>query len=329
MLVVVVRRIYCKSKIRWRAPAAFLLLDSEGCRTSWWATAKGFAKGTSAAEKVGPCGPRSESEPTFKLMSDAGASESPRSDRPDALVARKTEDRTLHEMLARMPKRRRVAADTPEGSSSPSPSLGSSDSDLDLSELATILNDAHGAENVATGDFASAAVHRIDGPGVEVIGLGLLPLPVGVPVAAALPQPASGTSANEWLIGPAGVRFENPAWRGGVPRKLLDEVSSAVSVPEGTTCMASLTGLLIAGPGGDLARAMPTDKNSPAGREGWASAAPPFLLSPCSPSLPPSPLLHMRALRWCSRTAVRLSRCHPAEQVGRGGAQGPTRPGFV
>ena len=114
-----------------------------------------------------------------------------------------------------------------------------------IEDIVTRVRLAHGTE--ASGDLISSAVQICGGPGVVVDGL--LPLPVNAHVFASL-QPLGG---NESAIYPPRLAFDNAAWQGGgVPAHFLDAVTRDFGIPTGSVD-ASLRGLLVTGPGGDLA----------------------------------------------------------------------------
>lgn len=127
-----------------------------------------------------------------------------------------------------------------------------------LAEFDDILEYARGVSGVGnSGDLSSSAIHQIGGPGVDIHGVGLLPLPVNAHQASILPKSATiGDSiSNEWFFEPTALRFENPAWQGSaVPRPLLDAIAEDLTLPAGAICFTSLRGLFVTGPRGNLAQ---------------------------------------------------------------------------
>lgn len=131
-------------------------------------------------------------------------------------------------------------------------------------ELSSELDDLvsrsrKGTAGGASGELVSSGVHELAGPGLEVVGLGLLPLPVDANVFAAL-QRLGSTSLAELIAEPSGLGFANPSWRGSVPAPILHAVTKDLAVPAGATCAATLRGLFISGPGGDVSLAACLEK---------------------------------------------------------------------
>lgn len=121
------------------------------------------------------------------------------------------------------------------------------------SELEALVS-CEGSADVASGELASSAFHLLEGPGLEVAGLGLLPLPVDVNIFTALQRLSGAAPSTEILIEPSGICFKNPSWQHGrVPAAFLDALSRDFAVPSGAHCTATLRGLSVAGPGGDFA----------------------------------------------------------------------------
>jgi hypothetical protein len=121
----------------------------------------------------------------------------------------------------------------------------------------TIIGDLEGlAESAAAeggaGDFVSSRRHVGEGPGVEVVGFGLLPLPVNADVVASL-RSAVGSNhplKSELEVPAASLRFANAAWDSGrVPPSILSAIAEDLEVPEGATCAATLSKLVVSAPG--------------------------------------------------------------------------------
>ena len=116
-----------------------------------------------------------------------------------------------------------------------------------IEQVVSLTRDAH------FGELVSSAAMLCTGPGMEVAGAGLLPLPVGHLVFAELQRARGVAKCIEILLEPACLRFENPSWQGGrVPALVLGAVSRGFGIPSGA-CVATLRGLLITGPGGNVA----------------------------------------------------------------------------
>lgn len=99
---------------------------------------------------------------------------------------------------------------------------------------------------------ATSAFHLFEGPGIGVDGQGPLPLPIDARGFAGRLDGSAGSP--EWIVEPSGLQFENPAWRSGqIPVRILEAVSREFHLPRGTTCVAELRGLFVAGTAGNPA----------------------------------------------------------------------------
>ncbi len=119
------------------------------------------------------------------------------------------------------------------------------------------------AENLVaegcSGEFISTCSHIIDGPGIEIAGFGLLPLPAEVNVVTALQKVACASPLSEFAIPASRISCANPAWGKGPPA-ILDVISRDLEVPQRSTCFAVLSKLLVSGPGeGDLTQQVLSD----------------------------------------------------------------------
>lgn len=101
---------------------------------------------------------------------------------------------------------------------------------------------------VATGAFMSTGQHVVQGPGLGVVGLGLLPLPVDSKVAQTH-LGHCGAGDNEWEVDATQLSFDNPAWPVAALGPFIRAASTELGVPEGVTCAASLRNLIVSGPG--------------------------------------------------------------------------------
>ena len=130
-----------------------------------------------------------------------------------------------------------------------------------IEEIVFRVHDASSCE--ASGDLISSAVQICRGPGVEVTGVGLLPLPVNDLVFSAFQQVGGCATPADAVFVPASLRFENREWQGGrVPAPFITAALADVGIPAGMTCVASLRGLLVTGPGGSPAHRL-CDHNEP------------------------------------------------------------------
>lgn len=143
---------------------------------------------------------------------------------------------------------------------------GDIDSDFASTIAAIVTRQKSNLQSIRGG--VSSSLSLMSGPGVEIVGAGLLPLPVDAGIYSTLPRRASepprlGPDAPQWRAGsklppersikPDCLKFQNPAWQGGrVPGTLIDAVARGAGAPTGTTVVTSLHGLLVTGPGGSL-----------------------------------------------------------------------------
>ena len=111
--------------------------------------------------------------------------------------------------------------------------------------------------------FVSSGCSLSEGPGLEVCDLGLLPLPINSHVANLLVSiPSSGIltagdlhtrEADSLWFDTARLRISNPSWQGTVTT-YTDAIRRDLCAPAGATCIASLNGLLVSGPGYSVAQ---------------------------------------------------------------------------
>lgn len=150
------------------------------------------------------------------------------------------------------------------------------------------------------GKRVASAFHLCEGPGIGVDGKGPLPLPIDARSFAGRLDGSVGSP--EWIVEPSGLQFENPAWRSGqVPARILEAMSRAFALPRGTTCVAELRGLFVAGPAGNPAHDF-SARVEPGAWEGQAR---------CAASAATTILVLVY-----SRRALRHARHHSSQQVG-------------
>ena len=117
--------------------------------------------------------------------------------------------------------------------------------------IAAIVARQKSNQRPISGCGVSSSSSLMSGPGVEIVGAGLLPLPVDAGVYSAFIRRASEPSRPEWSIKPDCLLFKNPVWEGGrVPGVFIDAVARDAGAPSGAAIVASLRGLLVTGPGG-------------------------------------------------------------------------------
>jgi hypothetical protein len=120
----------------------------------------------------------------------------------------------------------------------------------------TLASDRRGVINRAmsescNGDFVSVGLHE-SGTGLQLRGLGLIPLPINEHIAAEVDRISRSTRVGgtvpSCIVADASlVSFSNPSWGGVVPNSILEAVRRDLDTPSSCSYSATLYKLIIWG----------------------------------------------------------------------------------